>query len=447
MARASGRSARQRVGRVSYYPHHGGWYVYYREHAQVVRRRVAATEADAERVASQINGQLAVQSPSLLGFQPIGVAALRQKFLDHHEHVLRSSLATIERYRAATQHLENFAVTQASGCAAHALPVEALVAYLRRLHVAPNGHANARRRPLRDKGIHFILECCRNVYSYAQRQRHLPPYAGNPFANLRIERLKIEDAKPIFIFDAAGELAFFRAVADWAFPIHFTLAKTGMRPGELVHLLIEEVDLKGGWLLVRGKPALGWRTKTGSRRSVPLVAEVRLVLRRVIGERLKGLVFLRPRYSWAEAECGALDLLGLERCLETRLAKEGKELSRREQAKVARALWQAAGMVKPDAIRQTFVRAMTALGRPDSTCPKSWRHTFATLLQDANVDPLIRQITLGHQPGAPSAGALGMTSVYTHTRPVTQSQEIERAIRMWPQSLEFARAWAQGGSS
>ena len=71
-----------------------------------------------------------------------------------------------------------------------------------------------------------------------------------------------------------------------------------------------------------------------------------------------------------------------------------------------------------------------------ATCPKSWRHSFATLLQDCNIDPLIRQITLGHQPAGGKA-ALGMTSIYSHSRPETQVREIDRALRTWPASLDF----------
>ncbi len=77
------------------------------------------------------------------------------------------------------------------------------------------------------------------------------------------------------------------------------------------------------------------------------------------------------------------------------------------------------------------------------TCPKSWRQTFATLLHDANVDPLVRQITLGHSPTAASEGALGMTSVYTHTRPETQKREIVRSLQLWPRSLELAKQFLQ----
>ena len=48
--------------------------------------------------------------------------------------------------------------------------------------------------------------------------------------------------------------------------LHFTLAKTGMRSGELCHLLIEDLDLAGGWLHIRNKTELGWRLDYNHRR-------------------------------------------------------------------------------------------------------------------------------------------------------------------------------------
>src|SRR4029077_13199205 len=133
-------------------------------------------------------------------------------------------------------------------------------------------------------------------------------------------RLKIEDAKPIFVFDAATELAFLKAASDWAFPIHFTLAKTGLRVGELTHLLIEEVDLEAGWLHVRNKTELGWRIKTGQERSVPLLAELVIVLRAVIGMRSAGPVFIRAKFV---AKSSALT--GGRRDLEQVCAQKRKE--------------------------------------------------------------------------------------------------------------------------
>lgn len=434
---------RLRVGRVSVFFHHGAWWLYYRDGGKQVRRKVATARHEAEQVAAQANAQLTSGAPTLFAFTPITVPDLRQQFVTFHECVMKSSLATVRRYQAATKHLERFALSQSKLPEAHELRPEAFAAYLRSVEIAPNGHPNTPQRRLRDKGIQFILETCRAMYSFAAKRRHLPPYAGNPFAELPLNRLKIEDAKPIFVFGADTELAFLQAADAWAFAIHFTLAKSGLRVGELVHLLIEEVDLDKGWLHVRNKSGLGWRIKTGNARNVPLLSEVVAVLRRVIGDRKAGPVFLREQFV-----SGALPLLvgdrqKLERTYEERQRDAGQVLSRTEMLRVARTVWRDAGAVKPDMIRNSFMRITRAIGHPEATCPKSWRHTFATLLQDANVDPLIRQITLGHKPT--TGNGLGMTAKYTHTRPETQRQQIEQALRRWPRSLELAKPFEKGG--
>jgi integrase len=436
--RRRGSSARLRVGKVSVYRHHGAWWLYYREHGRQVRRKIGEVRDEAEQVAAQVNAQLTQGAPTLLAFTPVAVPELRLRFLDYHEEVLRSSVGTVRRYRAATRHLEDFVASQPRPPQAHEVRPDAFAAYLRRIEVAPNGHQNTARRRLRDKGVRFILETCRAMYTYALKRRHLPPYAGNAFSELPLDRMKVEDAKPIFVFTAVAELAFFQAAPDWAFPVHFTLATTGLRVGELTHLLIEDVDLGGGWLHVRNKTELGWRVKTGNERCVPLLPEVVAVLRAVVGERRGGPVFLRERLA-GKAPALVGDRRELERvCGERQQAARvgGKPLTRAEAQKVARGVWWDAGVVKADVVRASFVRVMRGIGHPEATCPKSWRHSFATLLQDANVDPLIRQETLGHRP---TGGAgLGMTANYTHTRAETQREQIERALRRWPESLRIA---------
>lgn len=100
--------ARVRVGRVSLYEHHGAWWIYYRDGRRQIRRKVGSSRADAEQVAAQVHGQLIAGAPTLLAFSPISVGELRQQFLNFHEDVLRSSVATIRRYRAATKYLEDY---------------------------------------------------------------------------------------------------------------------------------------------------------------------------------------------------------------------------------------------------------------------------------------------------------------------------------------------------
>jgi integrase len=434
-------SPRFRVGKASVYEHHGAWWIYYRDGAGPHRKKVAATRQQAEQVAARVNSQLATNEPTLLTFTPIGVTALRKQFLDYHEHVLHSSVGTLRRYRSATQHLEDFVRTLPKVPQAHEVRVEAFAAYLRRIEVTPNGHKNAAKRKLLTKGVKYVLETCRTMYTYAVKRRHLPPYVGNPFSELPLDKMKIEDAKPIFVFTSDTESKFLKACSAWAFPVHFTLAKTGLRVGELVHLLIEDVDLDSGWLYVRNKVELGWRVKTGQERVVPLLPEVVAVIRGVIGQRTCGLVFLREKFYARKATVTG-DRRELEKVLRDRRAAEGRPLTRTEEAALAKKLWWDAGAVKADQVRQTFVRVMAAIGHPESTCPKSWRHTFATLLQDANVDPLIRQQVMGHKPTL--NGGLGMTANYTHTRPETRKEQVERALRRWPESLRYAVERAAG---
>jgi len=214
MRRSRKRPRRKRVGRVSYYLHHGGWHLYYQEEGESVRKRVADTEEAAPQIAAQVNAQLAASLPTAFSFTPIDLPELRRRFLEYHENVLRSSLATVRRYRSATQHLET----------------------------------------------------CRSMYAYAARKRHLPPYADNPFAGLGGKRFKVEDAKPIYVFDEGTEANFLSNADDWSFPIHFVLAKTGMRPGELIHLLMEDLDLAAGWLRISNIPDRKRRSERSSER-------------------------------------------------------------------------------------------------------------------------------------------------------------------------------------
>jgi hypothetical protein len=70
-----------------------------------------------------------------------------------------------------------------------------------------------------------------------------------------------------------------------------------------------------------------------------------------------------------------------------------------------------------------------AIGVPACTAPKLFRHQFATALQEGRVDPLIRNLLMGHAPAVertPGHG-LGMTAVYTHSRPETCRQQLEAA--------------------
>jgi integrase len=442
-----------RVGKVRAYRRGKVWYLHYYEAGQRRRPRVGPDRDLARQMAAQINGQLEVGAPAALSFEPVLVPDLRQRWLDHHEHVRRSSVQTIRRYRAATEHLLTFVrevhpVRLASDFRArHA---EEFVRHLRGTKVAPNGHAHAHKRLLRDTGIKFILETCSTLFNYAQRHRHLSPYAENPFRTIEISRIPVEDFRPVVVFAAEQERQFLEACDDWQFPLFLTLLLTGLRPGELTHLLLpDDLDLEAGWLHVRNKPRLGWQVKTRNERDIPLVPVLARTLRAAIGSRSTGPVFSQRRCADEHqpplANCSTKMLYHELTCRIHRLeAKAEQPLTRFEQLRVARTIWRDLGAIKPDFVRNEFMRLTAKIGLPEITAPKTLRHTFATVLQDANVDPLIRNELMGHAPSIasrPGVG-LGMTAVYTHTRPETKRRQLEDALANRP-AVVYAMSWLQ----
>lgn len=436
-----------RVGRVRAFLRGKVWYLYYHEHGRRRQPRVGPDRDVARQMAAETNAQLESGIPSALGFEPVSIADLRERWLDHHEHVRRSSLQTINRYRTATEHLLNFLgkvrpLRRASDFRpCHA---EEFVRYLRSIKVAPNGHAHARKRPLRDAGVKYILETCSTLFNYAQRNRHLSPYAENPFQTIEVGRIPVEDARPIIVFTREQERCFLATCDDWQVPVFLTLLLTGLRPGELTHLLLpDDLDLESRWLHVRNKPNLGWQIKTRNERSIPLIPELADVLRHNLGDRNSGPVFRQRRcangYSPPLTSCSRR-LLEQEVAArnQRREAETSESLSRRARSQVCQTVWRDLGAIKPDIVRTEFMRLTGAIELPHVTAPKTLRHTFATILQDANVDPLIRNELMGHVPATSTGAGLGMTAVYTHTQPETKRRELERAFAGRP-ALQYAR--------
>jgi integrase len=436
-----------RIGRVSGYRRGRVWYLYYHEAGRRRRPRVGPGLTDARRLAAQINGQLEVGAPSALGFDPISIPDLQSRWLEYHEQVARSSVQTIHRYRTATDHLLRFLAqcpVRHAGAfqAGHA---EAFVGYLRAIRVSPNGCPKTAKRPLMDKGVRFILECCRALFNYAAKRRHLSPYAENPFKVLAIDRIPVETARPVRLLTADQERAFVAACDEWQFPVFLTLMLTGLRPGELCHLLLpDDLDLDAAVVRVRNKPELGWQVKTRTQREVPLVPELVTVLRSLVAGYSAGPVFRRR--GWTPARCRfdaptPADIAGelARRTADAQAA--GGPVGRAGRLRLARGLWWDLGAVREDRVRLEFIRVVESIGLANHTAPKVLRHQFATILQEGRVDPLVRNVLMGHaMAGERSPGhGLGMTAVYTHTRPQTIRDQLQLALAGRP-AVMAARA-------
>ncbi len=429
------------VGKVTVFHRGASWYIYYRESGKAKRIRIGPDKAEAERRAAEVNAQLAHGVPSTYGFVRISVADLRQRWLDHHDLVLRSSVATVCRYRAATEHLLTFLAAEHPQIRADCLTpgiAEDFVKYLRGSEVGVNGHVKARKRRMRDKGVVFILSTCRSMLNYAARQRFLPPYARNPFSELSIERMRIEDSKPTDILAPEEEVRFLKACDRWQLRIFATLAFTGMRPGELCHLLLDDVDWDNRLLHIRNRPELGWKTKTRNERRVYLVHGVLDAAREAAGERTEGPLFLARKYAdgLSRPPLASMDATWLASELQDRTdaasASSGDRSQRELGAREAKHLWRDMGATNPRDLRREFMRVTKRMGRAELTCPKLWRHQMTTAMQEAAVDPIARKEIVGHTQ-------LSTTSGYTHTRAVTLRTEMGKVAALRTPALQAVR--------
>jgi len=433
-----------RVGRVTVYARGKTYYLRYFENGKRLQVRGSSNKQAARQLAAQVNAQLETGVPAATSFEPISIDQLRQRWLAYHEQVKQSSVSTVARYRTATLHLVQFVETQGNRLkmASNLTPtmVEAFALWLRTIEVAPNGHQNTAKRKLMDKGVTFILETCRSLFSYAIKHRHLPPYHDNPFAALAIDSMVIENAKPIVLLNLDQERRFLAACDEWEYPLFLTLMLTGMRPGEVTHLLLDDIDVGAGVIRVTNKAELGWKIKTRSERSMPLHPVLAEVLKELIGTRTTGPLFPQRRCAsgFVPALAGMaimqLNRLATERAAVRQPGSEASTASsRREVQRLRRSIWRDLASIDEDDVRIAFMRIGRRIGLENQTAPKVLRHGFATMLQDANVDPLIRNLLMGHSTASAGSSVvrpagLGMTGVYTHSREDTIRQQLFHAI-------------------
>ena len=105
-------------------------------------------------------------------------------------------------------------------------------------------------------------------------------------------------------------------------------------------MLIEELDLEQSWLRVTNKIDLAWQIKTGQKLLVPLLPAVVNVLRKVIGKRRTGPLFLRLQFKPAEPD---QDIPSMKKELATLLRSHQGALTRKAQAEYAKRVRQRTG--------------------------------------------------------------------------------------------------------
>jgi integrase len=406
----------ERIGKVTIYKRGEVYYLYYRQGGLSQRRRIDGNLAAARATAHKVVTALNEGQPSPIAYRRTSPEQMVHGFLDAIAHVQKLALRTQDRYRAALERFLDFCKAAHLGTidGLHEVTVEDFVRWLRGQKRTRNGASTGKREVYQVGGIRFILSTCRTAFNWAARHRMLPPFAENPFTLFRVDKLTddSEKSEKARIFTPEQERAFFSACNDWQWAIFATLARYGLRLGELTHLLIEDVDFGNECFTIRSKSWLFWTVKTGRERHLPLLPGTRELFQQAIGSRKAGFVFLneeffqgrsQPGMSFANAaifrshaEQAVLNLLSVQ-----------PDADEREQRRAIVALCRSLGQIPEKRLRCEFMQLTESIACPEFTKVHDLRHLFASRAQALGINPILVQEMLGHT-------TLEMTRRYTH---------------------------------
>lgn len=346
---------------------------------------------------------------------------------------------TVDRYGAALAHY--LAFVESPGLkkkyphptlADRSFALE-FASFLANRQVAPNGHDNGARRPLR--GQRFILDAVRAVYEWADdpdRGDCMPSGFRNPFRKGVLDR-RSTAADPLAPPDITGEMAtaFMEACDSYQLRLFAPMLICGLRAAEPVFLFAE--NLTDGWLRVGSIPQLAYMTKGRRDKRLPLLDEI-AQLWGVPNRSPVGLLLVRRAvYEGRESPpLSGASINDLAQEFDRRRHRFAASTAKQKQ-RIRDAVMRDAGALNYDQINLEFRRMTRMLGWPASATLKDFRHLFATQMAAAGLAEHERRYLLGHAPDRDSI------STYTHLCGL-ETHYRNAVERSWPEILEIIRA-------
>jgi hypothetical protein len=379
--------------------------------------------------ARQVEQRLADFKSSGLGQRRLGHIELVQAFLQdlsRRADAGEINPATVTRYRSALAHYTAFATQpEIARAFPHAAGAGrefrlALAAFLGQRSTSPNGHPNARPRPMRHPA--FVEGAVRALFSWAadpDRGSLLPAGFRNPF--LRSGR---RSSVPC---DLAGEPDITTAMAEqfllacdtFQLKLFAPMILYGLRAAEPCMLFGEH--LGDGWLRVPCIEALAYQTKGRRDKRFPWLACLAALWQDPMPALPEGLLFLRrgvlSGQDKAPLRGASLECLGQE--FQRRCAKVGRSGAAGTQ-QIRHQLLRDAGGLSYDHIDSEFRSLAGRLGWQPLATLKDFRHLFSSLLENGGMPEYYRRYLMGHAPGKTALVH------YTHLNQIRQ--QFERAV-------------------
>lgn len=383
------------------------------------KERVVGDKFDAVRRADEINSQIAAGAvSSTVQAEP---ETLLREYVAHLERRADAGQVapnTPARYRSALTYWVNFVGQDGTCRSCHGwAPVRdsalRFQAFLQGRLIAPNGHPNAKRRPLSMKGIDFILAGTRAMIRWGVREGLLRPGAADGFIAAGRNRppTRVLSLPPITT-DALIRLV---QAADLYQLVLFSFhIFHGVRVAEPCWLMAEFFDAAEGWIDYRCIEELGYRTKGAVDKRLPVPHPMARGLSALLNGRTGGPLLRKRRFveRQSNARRSVSDLAQI-----VERVQRFSPSSWSERFRMAATHLKQSGATDGDDIRREFSRLARTAGIQSDVTPKALRHHFATALERADVPYYTRKYLLGHRLGGRGGRGADITAIYTHLEP------------------------------
>lgn len=185
----------------------------------------------------------------------------------------------------------------------------------------------------------------------------------------------------------------------------------GVRVSEPCWLMLEDFDAQGGWLNYRCIERLGYRTKGGVDKNLPVPDVMSRAILHAAGNRHGGPLLVKRRL----ADTHVTTPEGLDGIIQVVERQTPPNWS--ERGRLARAHLKKIGAIDGDDVRREFRQLVRAADVRHSVTPKALRHFFATALEQSDVPYYTRKYLLGHRLTNGGARGDDVTATYTHLEP------------------------------
>lgn len=317
---------------------------------------------------------------------------------------------TISAYKARWQYLRTFINQTAPRIAARKITQSFVAAFERWLigqEVSPNGRADGRKGPISPRQQKNILEAAGTLWRKAQQFGLVAADIPNPFRCGSHGRRLNSQKFPGFEegrFDRHLVGDFLDACDEWQRKIFLLMLALGLRSDELRHMMIEKIDWKNHvYILDPMVEELGWNTKSGKWRLLPILPELEPLFSEFIGNRRTAGVLVLDKPIILESRAGLLETPSLQAmCALYRelLGKHGDQGRRHASAQVQERLSEEvflrAGALQRKRIYTEFQAVLKKLDVGKALWPHLTRGFAVSRAHQSGVDRFVALSVIGH---------------------------------------------------